>query len=63
MRDATGKMAESKRVDLSSLPLQASLYLHAWYVPLFVALELGCLAFKGKPARGLCRLLPELAMQ
>ena len=42
-------MAEPRRVDACSLPLQATLYLHARYVPLFLAMEVGCLAFKGKP--------------
>lgn len=42
-------MTEPRRVDACSLPLQATLYLHAWYVPLFLAMEMGCLAFKGKP--------------
>lgn len=50
------KMAASRRVDLCSLPLQATLCAHAWYVPLFVVLELGCLVFKGKPTVGFgCR--------
>lgn len=44
-------MADARRVDSSSLPLQATLYLHAWYMPLFATLELGCLAFKGKRDR------------
>ena len=57
-------MADARRVDSSSLPLQATLYLHAWYMPVFAVLELGCLAFKGKRERPVGpAMLQEWSMQ